>query len=189
MITYKNIAKADVIKHRLSDESVILCCSGQLSWFACHIRIISLSEIFSHCYYARRDVRPYRVICLTVEAQTTTSQLYRKSQNGARQNTHYKSTATFWQLRRAVGRRVGDSSPKMLQYDASGMYVMAIGDSPEQNFYFCSTSQAALKALSSPRTRSPLVQECGVELVWIQGHCGILGNKKPDELFRDNSRE
>ncbi|KAJ8967118.1 hypothetical protein NQ317_010379 [Molorchus minor] len=64
----------------------------------------------------------------------------------------------------------------------------------------CSDSQAALKALSSPITRSPLVQEGGeapeelarykeVELVWVPGRCGILENEKANELTRHGSRK
>jgi len=52
-----------------------------------------------------------------------------------------------------------------------------------------SDSQAALKALSSPKVTSGLVAECldavfalaslyEVTLIWVPGHCGILGNKK-----------
>ncbi|KAJ8971956.1 hypothetical protein NQ317_001223 [Molorchus minor] len=56
-----------------------------------------------------------------------------------------------------------------------------VKEAPEQSVYICSDSQASLKALSSPRMRSPLVQECGealeelaryreVELlVWVPG--------------------
>jgi ribonuclease HI len=50
-----------------------------------------------------------------------------------------------------------------------------------------SDSQAALKALSSPKETSRLVAECldalsalvslnEVTLIWVPGHCGILGN-------------
>ncbi|KAJ8978297.1 hypothetical protein NQ317_000111 [Molorchus minor] len=39
-----------------------------------------------------------------------------------------------------------------------------VKEAPEQSVYICSDSQAALKALSSPRMRSPLVQECGEAL-------------------------
>ncbi|KAJ8920815.1 hypothetical protein NQ315_004956 [Exocentrus adspersus] len=50
----------------------------------------------------------------------------------------------------------------------------------EERIFICSNSQAALRAISSPRTRSMLVQECGyvleslarqkVGLVWVPGH-------------------
>ncbi|KAJ8919289.1 hypothetical protein NQ315_003873 [Exocentrus adspersus] len=51
------------------------------------------------------------------------------------------------------------------------------------------SSQTALRAISSQRTRSMLVQECGdaleslarqkeVRLVWVPGHMAIPGNRE-----------
>jgi len=61
-----------------------------------------------------------------------------------------------------------------------------------------SDSQAALKALSSPKVTSGLVAECldalsvlasmnEVSLIRVPGHCGILGNEDADKLARQAS--
>ena len=62
----------------------------------------------------------------------------------------------------------------------------------------CSDSQAALKALMSPKVNSALVAETvdalkalsvyvSVQLVWSPGHCGIKGNEMADCLSRQAS--
>jgi len=60
-----------------------------------------------------------------------------------------------------------------------------------------SDSQAALKALSSPKVTSGLVAECldavfalaslnELTLIWVPGHCGILGNEKLISLLDEH---
>nr|CAI5839574.1 unnamed protein product [Callosobruchus analis] len=67
--------------------------------------------------------------------------------------------------------------------------------SAEQSIYIYSDSQAALKAVAAPRTRSVLAQECSsalqklarhknVTLLWAPRHIGIPGNEKADRLAR-----
>jgi len=67
-----------------------------------------------------------------------------------------------------------------------------------KRIHIFSGSQAALKALSSPKTTSGLVAECldalsvlasmnEVTLIWVPGHCGFLGNEEADMLARQAS--
>ncbi|KAJ8917982.1 hypothetical protein NQ315_011435 [Exocentrus adspersus] len=70
----------------------------------------------------------------------------------------------------------------------------------EERIFICSDSRAALRAISSAKTRSMLVQECGdaleslvrqkeVGLVSVSGHMGIPGNERTDQLARLGSGE
>ena len=68
----------------------------------------------------------------------------------------------------------------------------------KKRILICSDSQAALKALGSPKVTSRLVAECldalfalsslnEVTLVWVPGHQGILGNEQADKFARQAS--
>lgn len=67
-----------------------------------------------------------------------------------------------------------------------------------KTIYFCSDSQASLKALDKVVSNSKLVLECKmllnvlgghnkVNLIWVPGHCGVEGNEKADFLARKGS--
>jgi hypothetical protein len=68
----------------------------------------------------------------------------------------------------------------------------------DKRILIISDSQAALKALSSPKVMSRLVAEYldalselaglnEVTLVWVTGHCGIFGSEEADKLVRQAS--
>jgi ribonuclease HI len=65
----------------------------------------------------------------------------------------------------------------------------------DQSICICSDSQGALKALSAVKITSRLVSETvdalqvlsihnGVRLLWVPGHCNIVGNERADQLAK-----
>ena len=77
-------------------------------------------------------------------------------------------------------------------------YEIELYDRPEKYVSIVSDSQAALKALQSARTTSPLVQQCQkglkgistrhiVGMCWVLGHAGLRGNEIVNKLARDGS--